>query len=143
MPELHNLASGRLEIAVTPGEYDLSALCGFAARRNPKRGFLFVSKVLGRYLPVRPSTLSAACRALAAQLPEDLAGPIVVVGVAEAGLALAQGVHRELHKAGRADALLVNTTRYRFDREVAFEFDEAHSHAPAHRVYHPSTLTHR
>jgi len=142
-PVVHDLPSGSLEVSVTPGEYELGTLCAFAARQNPKRGFLFVSKVLGRYLPVRPSRLAAACRALTSRLPANLEGPIVVMGVAEAGIALAHGVHRELARAGRSDALFSHTTRYRFDRELVCEFDEPHSHAPAHRVYLPERLTDR
>ena len=32
----------------------LTELCGFASRQNPKRAFLFVSKVLGKHIPVKP-----------------------------------------------------------------------------------------
>lgn len=34
--------------------YQLEDLLGFAQRINPKRAFLFVSKVLGRHIPVAP-----------------------------------------------------------------------------------------
>ena len=34
--------------------YQLKDLLGFAQRINPKRAFLFVSKVLGRHIPVAP-----------------------------------------------------------------------------------------
>ena len=51
------LPTGRLSIEVLRSDIALDQLCGFAARRNPKRGFLFVSKVLGKHIPVRPSLM--------------------------------------------------------------------------------------
>ena len=40
--------------------YQLEDLLGFAQRINPKRAFLFVSKVLGRHIPVAPSIMRGA-----------------------------------------------------------------------------------
>ena len=71
----------------------LEQLCGFAARRNPRRGFLFVSRVLGRHLPTRPRVMRDAQLRLARRIPVDLPGPVVVLGLAETAIALAQGVH--------------------------------------------------
>lgn len=42
------------------GSYQLEDLLDFAQRINPKRAFLFVSKVLGRHIPVAPSTMRNA-----------------------------------------------------------------------------------
>jgi adenine/guanine phosphoribosyltransferase-like PRPP-binding protein len=138
-----DIPSGNLELKVCDGSYELSDLCGFAARCNPKRGFLFVSKVIGRYLATRPSTMNKVFATLTDKLPKDLTGPVVVLGVAEAGLALAQCVHRELALARDVDALLIFTTRHSFDREVSFAFEEPHSHAPTHRLYLPEDSRHR
>ncbi|TXR27968.1 phosphoribosyltransferase, partial [Ectopseudomonas mendocina] len=49
------LKRGLLEVKVDDAVLPPANLFGFAERRNPKRAFLFVSKVLGRHIPVRPS----------------------------------------------------------------------------------------
>lgn len=137
------LPTGRLEVSAEPGQVALRDVCSFAARRNPKRGFLFASRVLGRYFPVLPSVLEDMQLRLAARLPE-LEGPAVVLGVAEAGIALAQGAHAAwVGASGRSDLLFVHTTRYRFEEPLAFGFEEPHSHAPAHYVYLPRDPAHR
>lgn len=132
------LAAGRLEVTTPGGAEALHALCGFASRRNPKRGFLFVSRVLGRHLPARPSAMRASYRRLAEGLPADLPGPIVFVGMAETAVALGQGVHAEyVARTGRTDALYVHSTRYRIAAPQALRFEESHSHATSHLLYEP------
>lgn len=49
-----NLSCGRIEVSSEDTVYPLSDLFDIAERRNPKRVFLFVSKVLGRHIPVSP-----------------------------------------------------------------------------------------
>jgi len=47
------LPTGSLEFIGDPAnEFPLTDLCGFGARRNPKRGFVLVSKVLGKHWSV-------------------------------------------------------------------------------------------
>ncbi|MFX8055526.1 phosphoribosyltransferase domain-containing protein, partial [Acinetobacter baumannii] len=53
-------------------------LLGFAERVNPKRAFLFVSKVLGRHIPVSPDVMRHAFTDLAELVPDDLPEPIIV-----------------------------------------------------------------
>src|SRR5687767_12128719 len=52
--------AGDLELHVTvtsnPHNIPLDALFAMAARINKKRSFLFVSKVLGKHIPVNPYT---------------------------------------------------------------------------------------
>lgn len=131
-----SLPTGQLRVEVTGGDPDwpLARLCGFAARRNPRRGFLVVSKVLGRHWPARPGEMRAAVRALAARLPGDLAGPIVVMGLAETAVCLGQTLHEEM---ARGDALFLHSTRQRIDHPLLARFEEPHSHASAHLVYEP------
>ena len=57
----------------------LDALFDIAERKNPKRSFLFVSKVLGRHIPVAPRTMKETYVSLAAGLPGDLPGPILFI----------------------------------------------------------------
>ena len=132
------LATGALRIEVDHAELPLDALCDFATRNNPRRSFLFVSKVLGRHLPVRPAVMRDVWRRLAAKLPADLPGPVVFIGLAETAIALGQGVHASfVEQTGRGDVLFAHSTRYTLPQPLAFGFTEAHSHATAHRVYEP------
>lgn len=48
------LSCGRIEVSSEETDYPLTDLFDIAERRNPKRAFLFVSKVLGRHIPVSP-----------------------------------------------------------------------------------------
>lgn len=138
------LPGGRLDIAVQDAAWPLDDLCDFAARDNPRRGFLIVSKVLGRHLPATPATMQASFDALAAQLPADLLGPVVFVGMAETAICLGLGVNAAYRaRTGRSDTLALHTTRQRIDAEIVATFEEPHSHASAHLIYRPADLAHR
>jgi hypothetical protein len=133
------LESGLLSLKVSRADLPLDALCGFASRRNRKRGFLFVSKVLGRHIPVRPGVMSEVHAGLARQIPADLPGPVLFVGLAETAVALGHGVRDQFAAhTGRTDTLFLHTTRYRLQRPVLVEFLEEHSHAPSHILYQPA-----
>lgn len=133
------LATGVLRIRVDRADLPLAELCDFATRMNPRRGFLFVSKVLGRHLPARPSVMRDSQRRLAARLPASLPGPVVIIGLAETAVALGQGVHAEfVARTGRDDVLYLQTTRYALDRAPAMTFEEEHSHAPRHLLHQPA-----
>jgi hypothetical protein len=137
------LESGLLRLKVSRAELPLDTLCGFASRRNRKRGFLFVSKVLGRHIPVRASAMSQVHRALARQIPADLPGPVLFVGLAETAVALGHGVRDQFAAiTKREDTLFIHTTRYRLEKPVLVEFLEEHSHAPSHILYQPSAEEH-
>lgn len=134
-----DLPTGALSVEITGGDWPLDRLCGFAGRNNPKRGFLVVSKVLGRHWPARPSEMRTSARALAARLPPDLPGPVLVMGLAETAICLAQTVHEEMRLAtGRSDILFIHSTRQQLDHPVLCRFEEAHSHATAHLIYQPA-----
>lgn len=133
------MATGVLSIEVHAAAWPLDRLCGFAARNNPKRGFLVVSKVLGRHWPARPADMRQSARDLAARIPVDLPGPILLVGLAETAICLAQTVHEELCAlSGRDDIVFIHSTRQRLDHPVLCRFEEAHSHASAHLIYRPA-----
>lgn len=135
------LPTGDLLIKVRRSDIPLEALCGFAARRNPRRGFLFVSKVLGKHIPVRPSLMRHVHTLLASKIPANLPGPVVFVGMAETAIALGHGVYDEyVRLSGRSDTLFIHSTRYRLDKPVALEFLEAHSHAADHIIYLPQDI---
>ncbi|MDP3506765.1 MAG: phosphoribosyltransferase domain-containing protein [Candidatus Melainabacteria bacterium] len=132
------LPTGVITVEVHDSFLPLDALCGFAARRNPKRGFLFVSKVLGKHMPVRPSLMLEVHEHLARQIPADLPGPVVMIGMAETATCLGQGVFEAfMRMSGREDLVFIHSTRYRVDRPAALEFLEEHSHAADHIMYLP------
>ena len=119
--------------------YQLEDLLGFAQRINPKRAFLFVSKVLGRHIPVAPSTMRNAFTDLANLVPSDLPEPILVIGMAETAVGLSAGVHQAL-QTRYPNALLLNSTRHAQHSEHNSEallttFNEDHSHASQHLIY--------
>jgi hypothetical protein len=130
------LPGGVLHLDVARSLMPLDQLCAFAVRRNARRSFLIVSKLLGRHLPARPSAMRAAARDLAALIPPDLPGPILVIGLAETAVCLGQSVHEELVRLGR-DAAFVHSTRQRGDHPLLCRFDEPHSHAASHLIYRP------
>ncbi|NBB26185.1 hypothetical protein GVM20_13710 [Porphyrobacter sp. SLTP] len=130
-----DLPTGRLVLrGVAPDR--VAALCDFAARANPKRGFLIVSRVLGRHLPTPPHALRAAADALAAQIPGDLPGPVLFCGMAETATGLAQSVWtawRARHP-GSASAYIQSSRQIAAGARVLTRFEEGHSHAASHMV---------
>jgi hypothetical protein len=132
------LPTGLLKVKAQPGRYALDALVGFAARANAKRGFLFVSKVLGKHWPVRPSVMRELHVSLARDLPAALPGPVVFIAMAETAVGLGQGVFEAWLDADAArEAVFLHTTRYRVGQGALIEFEEAHSHAPRQFLHMP------
>jgi adenine/guanine phosphoribosyltransferase-like PRPP-binding protein len=131
------LTRGMLEVSVDRCDVAPGSLFGFAERRNPKRAFLFVSRVLGRHIPTRPYAMRASFEALAAKIPSDLPGPVLVIGMAETAVGLGAGVHRAL-SATRDDAVYLVSTRHPVGGEVFARFEEEHSHASAHLIHLPA-----
>lgn len=130
------LTRGLLEVNVDDAVLPPAELFGFAERRNPKRAFLFVSKVLGRHIPVRPSIMRASFESLAAEIPADLPGPVLVIGMAETAVGLGAGVHRA-YSATRPDTVYLVSTRHPLGTELFTRFEEEHSHASAHLIHLP------
>ncbi len=132
------LPTGTLELTLHDGADELDALLGFAARANARRGFLFLSKVLGKHWPVRPAAMLGIHARLAATVP-PAEGPVVFIAMAETAIGLGQGVFEAWLRAnpGR-QALFVHTTRYRVGTGPLIEFEEAHSHAPRQFLHMPA-----
>ncbi|HAV35665.1 MAG TPA: hypothetical protein DCX52_04780 [Massilia sp.] len=133
------LPTGLLEVDLYKGADELDALLGFAARANAKRGFLFLSKVLGKHWPVRASSMLEVHARLAAGVP-DGSGPVLFIAMAETAVGLGQGVFEAWLRAnpGR-EALFLHTTRYRVGTGPIIEFEEAHSHAPRQFLHMPAS----
>src|SRR5262245_58144562 len=97
------LRAGTLRLRVDHADVGLHELCGFASRRSRKRGFVFVSKVLGKHYPVRPGRMADMHSRLARGLAR-LPGPAVLIALAETATALGQGIHEcWLRASGRDD----------------------------------------
>lgn len=114
-----------------------SPLFHIAERNNPKRTFLFVSTILGKHIPVKPSTMDMAYQDLVDQLPE-LKGNITVIGMAETAVGLGAGVFGKIDDS-YPDSIYLCSTRFRLaDQPVLCEFVEEHSHAQD-QIIHAST----
>lgn len=136
-----SLPTGRLDIHVTSTDLPLQTLTGFAARNNVKRGFLFVSKVLGKHYPVRPSIMHETHLRLARKMISlAQVEPILFIGMAETATALAHGIFDAFMGLGGAtEGLFLQTTRYRLAQLEALTFEEQHSHASTHFLHIPNT----
>lgn len=137
------LPSGTLSLTANPGElYEPSALLDYASRQNPKRAYLFVSKVLGKHLPARPAAMASTHTSLAVKLETFLrkANEVVVLGFAETATGLGAGVFEAIWRRNvrlQRSMLHLQTTRYRFNKPLALAFKEEHSHATGHLLYEP------
>lgn len=131
------LQTGKLQISVSSARYSLDSLLTFGSRQNPKRRYLFISKVLGKYVPCKPSEMRQTYRVLAEGIQKKCApeASTWVLGVAETATGLGAGVAQELKRHGLNDVVYSHTTRCELSCEVAFSIIEEHSHAPSHLIY--------
>lgn len=137
------LRSGVLSVTTHAAELPLDELCGFGSRRSRRRGFVFVSKVLGKHWPVRPHVFQDCCDRLAVRLA-DVKGSAVMVAMAETATGLGHGIFESwLRHTGRNDLLFLQGTRYALTRPPTLTFEESHSHATRHRLYAPITADDR
>lgn len=137
-----SLRCGRLRLEIERAELSLEELCGFGSRRSRKRGFVFVSKVLGKHYPVRPRRMAETYERLARRL-EGLQGPAYLIALCETATGLGHGIYEAwLHHTGWQDMLFQHTTRYRLNRPLLLDFQESHSHATQHLLYEPAEPAH-
>ncbi len=131
------IKNGTLDISVHNQKLPLNDLLDFASRENPKRGFLFVSKVLGKHIPVKPSVMRKTYDLLVSELLDDV--PTFVVGMAETATGLGAGVADSLARKQKSDVYYQHTTRHECNKPVWFTLDESHSHAVDHILYEPDS----
>ena len=129
-------STGSIELELYPSQWQAEDLFAFAERKNIKRSFLFVSKVLGKYIPVPPARMRETYQTLAKQIPNNLEFPILFIGMAETAVGLASGIFQEA-LIKYPESILLTTTRYGVDGEILCEFKEEHSHATDHILYWP------
>ncbi|WP_243856036.1 MULTISPECIES: phosphoribosyltransferase family protein [Cytobacillus] len=162
------LNSLTVDIQITDNPYELAPedLFVMAARINKKRSFLFVSKVLGKHIPINPQIGLLTGELLASRYMEKEkkvepgktaellsafknglgiinSSPFihedynpVIIGFAETATALG---HAFFQSFKRADYF--HTTREQLiDRNSVITFEEEHSHATSHRCYTDESL---
>jgi hypothetical protein len=127
------LNNGNLEVQVKPSSYSISGLLEFASRENPNRSFLFLSKVLGKYIPCLPSKMRKTYLDLNEKI--TVKGNCLVLGVAETATGLGAGVADVLSDNSEHKIYYVQTTRFDCNEPIAFDVFESHSHAPQHLIY--------
>lgn len=147
-------------VKVIEKKYELKEedLYGVCSRENPKRNFLFVSKILGKHLDTEPvdilyhtillgeeinRTLSSDSEVLEyiAEKKEfvkvnmniryDNKEKYIFIGFAETATGIGQGVFDRFK-----NAFFIHTTREKVkNKKILFEFKEEHSHATDHYIY--------
>lgn len=126
------LRTGTLNIKSNHSHF-LQTLTGFSSRPNKKRGFVFVSKVLGHRYPTKPSVMEGIYAQLADRIRNLLDDqPTMVIGLVEAAAGLGYGVY---HHLGLSNAFYIHTTYHKLSLPVWLNFEEEHSHAPTHLLY--------
>lgn len=133
-----HLSSGTILMNIEEGDWNINELFSFAERQNPKRAFLFVSKILGKHIPVSPSTMRQSYKDLTKQIPVNLQQPFFFVGMAETAVGLASGIFEEASSVFD-ESILLTTTRHPIDGKLLCEFKEEHSHATDHLLYWPKS----
>lgn len=144
-----------------PFKFDMSELFCVGKRvNNFKRNFLFVSKILGKHIPVIPDVCKTAGHLLASlyyskidskSLIEYIKNPTqsneqikklintsvdtdkktLVIGFAETATGLGMSVASAIR-----NCTYYSTTRETFtDKKFLFSFEEVHSHATTHKCY--------
>lgn len=138
MGYVYPIHGGTLHIETTQERLPLDELLAFASRANPRRPYLFVSKVLGRHIPCAPSRMRETYRLLADALG-DLPGPVWTIAMAETATGLGGGIAETLaQRRERADVVFHHSTRVPLAIAPMLEFSEPHSHAQAHLLYPPA-----
>ena len=129
------LNRGVLKLQINKEVMPFDELIGVSERINPKRPFLFVSKVIGRYIPTSLKTMVRVSQNLTKQIPHtELKGNITVVSLSETALGLGVLVHKALTDKGIKN-LNTFTSRHKTSLKILSEFKESHSHLPNHYVY--------
>lgn len=123
---IKDIQAGRLSLTLTENGHRLDELIAFASRLNPRRGYLFVSRVLGKHIPVRPSKMDAIHAELA-QAIQLRGNTAYVVGMAETAVGLGAGVARHVGRLHK-HSVFHHTTRFLVN-DPWLRIREAHSHA--------------
>ncbi len=130
------LTTGTIFMNIDNGKWKMEDLFSLAERKNPKRSFLFVSKILGKHIPVAPSVMRQSYKDLADKINPLDSNNVLFIGMAETAVCLAAGIYEEASKK-LANSQLLTTTRHPINGKLIGEFKEEHSHATDHLIYNP------
>ena len=128
-----------IDINIKENIYDLNLddlICIGNRINNSKRNFLFISKVLGKHIEVKPSVCKDAGKLLASLFYKynynaDKDKNVCVLGFAETATGLGMAV-----SAAIKDSYYLTTTREDIiEIESILKFEEEHSHATTHRCF--------
>lgn len=133
----YSLPTGTLKISCTQADHSFTTLFDIAQRRNPRRSFLFVSKVLGRHIPVSPSAMRQIYQQLAGKLSNLITEPALFIGLAETAVGLGAGIF-DVMQPQLPSSVYLTSTRHPINGHLWCSFQEEHSHATDHLIYFPS-----
>ena len=118
-------------------ETSLDHIISYGSRINKKRSFLFVSKVLGKHIPVSPKKMRATYNNLAGLInPDIINDDLLVIGLAETATGLGWGVFEALKAQSK---IYIHTTRVKLNQKQLVQFEESHSHSTEQYLYYPKT----
>lgn len=127
------VAPGTLTLEVINSLVDPTLLFDVAIRPYSRRPYLLISKPAARQIPIRPSFMNSMVSLLVDQIT-DIESPVLVIGMAEGGIAPGANLHRELISRS-LESYYTCSTRMRLDKEILFQFEEAHKWALPHKIY--------
>jgi hypothetical protein len=134
------LNSGRMEIKFSENSDNSDLLFLISSRPNSRRGFVFISKVLGKHYPVKPSDVVLYQEKLSFLLPDI--DNVLVIGMAETAVGLGQGVFEKILARDRDKRIFFSpTTRCILKSPLFSTFYETHSHDPVHYLYKNNFLS--
>jgi len=136
LKHVYDIKAGTLLLQTKENRETLDSIVGFACRENPKRHFILINKLIGRYTPTAPSLMRATYNKLAEKIGSGTG--CYVVSFAEAATGLGAGVADSLARAQNEPVYFQHTTRHKLEQELWFTVDEAHSHAVNHMFYKPN-----
>ncbi len=118
---------------------NLDKIIGYGSRINNKRSFLFISKVLGKHIPVSPRQLINTHKKLAKIVnPVVKKDNVLVIGLAETAIGLGWGVFEQIKTQSK---FYIHTTRVLLNESPLLDFEEEHSHATEQYLYTPKIKT--
>lgn len=131
------IAAGFIDFKTTPYSTKLDDILDFASRQNPKRGYLFVSKILGKHVPCKPSIMRESYNSLASRIGRSDRDTLLI-SMAETATGLGAGVADSLARISESSSVYyTQTTRHHLEESILLTIDESHSHAVDHIIYHP------
>lgn len=137
----HSLPTGDLQVHVNQAGWDFDKCMDIGARINPKRGFLFVSKLLGKHIPTPTDLICEAHEALLDHLAPRLkpGKPMTFIAMAETATGLGHGLYEAALRRFGADQpwVFLTSTRYDMGAFPRIDFVEEHSHAASQWMYLP------